>query len=313
MKTVKAFFLGIVMLMVVATVHVKAQPSDQPPSDQPLVIADQGLGFSLTLPGDLAVGLPAEFEGVNIVQIVPVGAVDESDDTHVPPTKVEISAERIGDDMSYEEWQEVNQILLVGFGYDVQELSATTTEVNGVPATYRELSSPEGIIRETEIFKNQTVYRVYGLVGDKIGVIYQAVLDGLVFSEANALPVNDLPSLMELQSETSLAPDAPEAMPNLKLPYSGTKTITCAYYADNHNCHALSKIALDFNLNYEPVRATYSGRSYQISDSCGGKMAKLIYTADTRYATFYLHLNRHFVGLSIKVITLRSLELLVPA
>lgn len=292
MKQIRYFILLIVILGLTTIVYAQGQSSEA--SEQSFSVTDVGIGFSLSgLPADVTVALPGELQGISIMSIAPVM---QGEDPAASADKVEISAEKLAPDMGYQEWRDVTQILLMGQDYKLETLKSEPVTVDGYEGTYSEIQSPEGLIWQVELFVNQTVYRIYTRANGTTESLFNAVLAGLDFGASNALPVNALPSLAELQEAVANQMEQTEAIPNLKFPYSGTSQITCAYHEDDPNCHSISLFALDFDLNYEPVRAAHNGQLYQLSDSCSGSMVKIV---SGSYASWYIHLNRYFTGSNV--------------
>ena len=112
------------------------------------------------------------------------------------------------------------------------------------------------------------------------------MLVGLTFEPTNSLPENTARINNNVHTARST-----QGFPALKFPFNGTKTITCAYNADNSACHPSAKIAVDFNLNYENVRAAHSGEASQHSDSCVGTYLKVKDSNDSSYYSLYGHLS----------------------
>jgi murein DD-endopeptidase MepM/ murein hydrolase activator NlpD len=256
---------------------------------EPSVVAlDHGvplehLGIELALPSGLEVQRPGVMDMISVIQIV-----DPS-----TSARVEIYAERLPDNLSREAWREL-QRQLVPSDY-LKELSSRPAVVARRAATFRELSSHAGTIWETEIWVGHVVYRISALHGPQMEPLYQRVLDGITLTGADRMPANLLPSL-DGPAAAASEPGGPSAsaFPTLKFPFNGSATINCAYYADDANCHENSRIALDFSLSYEAVRAAHPGTVYKYSEACGGKIMRITDSSDTTYRTQYVHLDRYF-------------------
>lgn len=269
------------------------------------MIPDNGIGFNLRLPSNVEVMMPGGLQVISVVQVWS-GSLQPSEinkasennlQRHSPPSryKVEIAAEKLPATLTYEAWQTLQESHIGT--YASSQLSVTATQVSNYPARFRTVMSPEGLIWETEIYVNHTVYRVVTMHSPEIEPLYQAVVEGLEFAPTNQLPANEQsqtdPSLLNPLPQTTTGEQAPTAMPTLKFPFNGTETITCAYYADDPNCHPGALIALDFSLTTELVRAAHEApsRTY-FYDSCVGTALKL-YATDATYYTLYGHLTRY--------------------
>lgn len=294
MKTcfLKSTLVAFLCLGMLTASYVWAQPS---PSgnlfnlqDSTLSIPDIGTGITLQLPPNATVILPSEIQSISTYQIT---LLTLSAEQRKRPVLVEIYAERIPDNMSHKEWRKIQE--LIGTSYEIEEVSNHPITVAGYSGTFRQITSPDGVIWETEIFVGQVVYRISGLDSPEMERLYGQVLAGLQFTGSNNLPVNELPSIEEMIALTQHDGESIEVFPNLKFPFNGTKTITCAYYPDDHNCHAQTIYALDFSLNYEAVRAAHSGSLTRFSDACGGTQMKIVNGGDSSYSTYYSHLSRY--------------------
>lgn len=241
------------------------------------------LGLDLALPSGLEVQRPGAMDSISVIQIEDPGT----------STRIEIYAERLPNNLSREAWRAI-QKQLVRSDY-LKEMTSRPAVVAGREATFRELASHAGTIWETEVWVGQVVYRISALHGPQMEPLYQVVLDGITFTGADRMPANLLPPLdgPVAAAGESGGPSA-SAFPTLKFPFNGSATITCAYYADDANCHANSRISLDFNLSYEAVRAAHPGTVYKYSESCGGKIMRITDSSDAAYRTQYVHLDRYF-------------------
>ncbi len=240
------------------------------------------LGIELSLAPGLEVQRPGVMDTISVIQVVDPAT----------GTRVELYAERLPDGVSREAWRAIQDELVPA--ERLRQLTRRPARVAGREATFRELESHAGLIWETEVWVDQVVYRISALHGPQLEPLYQAVLDGLSFTGTDRMPANLLP--LAGPSASAVQPGGPtaSALPNLKLPFNGSATLTCAYYADDANCHANSRISLDFNLSYEAVRAAHAGTVSTYSEACGGKVMLITDSSDATYRTQYVHLDRYF-------------------
>lgn len=279
----KTRLLILVVLMVVVlslSTGVQAVSVTSVSQANALIVPDQGMGLSLTLPSGSIVQMPTILEPISVIQIT-LGTAS----AFGQGAKVEIYAERLSEGLVYESWQTLQQV--APNPYNIREIHQESIQVDGKSGIFRTLESPVGNLWEVEIFANQVVYRISTLYQPQAEAFYHAVLAGIEFTGSSLLPPNE--QVAAVQSGGGV----PQAKPTLNFPFNGTKTITCAYYADDHSCHATSLYALDFNLNYEAVRAAHSGSLGRYSDSCSGKYAQIVYNSDTSYNTLYVHLDAY--------------------
>lgn len=255
-----------------------------------LPVPDNGVGFDLTLPAGSSAMYPADLQPISVVQIYSsqIAGAQES----ATPTKVEIAVEHVLDSVSQDQWRAMRDYFNAMFGSTIVKSQGTV--VAGQPAVFREIAAEDALLWETEVWVGHTAYIIAGKHSPEMEALYQAVLAGLSFTGSELLPVNELAPLDVLAAgQTPLTAElkGPDAQPNLKFPFDGTKTITCAYYADNSACHSLTKIALDFNLNYEAVRAAHSGTLSRPSyHSDYGNWIRLTDRTDPAYVSVYAHL-----------------------
>jgi hypothetical protein len=238
------------------------------------------LGLQLALAPELEIRRPDGMDLISVVQIVDPAT----------GTRIEIYAERLENGVSREAWRALQKQLVPSDR--LKELSSRRAAVAGREATFRELESHAGMIWETEVWVGQVVYRISALHSAQMEPLYQAVLGGILFTGEDRMPANLMPRLdgpVVAAEERSAF-----ALPSLKFPFNGSATITCAYNADDPNCHANSRIALDFSLSYEAIRAAHSGTVTTYSEACGGKIMRLTDSSDTTYRTEYVHLDRYF-------------------
>jgi hypothetical protein len=241
------------------------------------------LGLQLSLPSGLEVRRPSEMDLISVIQIEDPAAA----------TRIEIYAERLPNHLSRESWRAIQEDL-VPSDY-LKEMMSRPAVVAGREGTFRELASHAGTIWETEVWVGQAVYRISALHAPQMEPLYQRVLEGITFTGADRMPANLLPPL-DGPVAAAGEPGGPSAsaFPALKFPFNGSASITCAYYADDTNCHANSRISLDFSLSYEAVRAAHAGSVYTYSEACGGKIMRITDSSDTTYRTQYVHLDRYF-------------------
>lgn len=241
------------------------------------------LGVELALAPGLEVRRPDVMDTISVIQVTDAAT----------GTRVEIYAERLPEDVSQQAWRTVQDELVPS--ERLRPLTSRAAQVAGREATFRELESHAGVIWETEVWVGPVVYRISALHGPRMEPLYQAVLAGLTFTGSDRMPANRLP-LLGGPSASAVQPEGPTAfaLPNLKFPFNGSASITCAYYADNTNCHANSRISLDFNLSYEAIRAAHAGTVSTYSEACGGKIMLITDSSDSTYRTQYVHLDRYF-------------------
>jgi PKD repeat protein len=283
--------IGLVLLFVLLPASTTTVADQTPPptsdivSNAPRQVTDNGAGFNLTLPVGAVVESPQDLEPITVFQIY------DQDSTRADATKVEIAAERLPDDMTYDQWREIQA--RIGLSYEATIVETKPTTIDGRPALLKTIEVPNiGTIWEVEVEINQVVYRIstlHSLVSNKF---YQLVLDGIQFTNSNRMQPNNIPSAIRTTSSPA-APSSVAGFPDLKFPFDGQKTITCAYNADDPVCHPSSKIALDFGLNYETVRAAHSGTLTRAYDSCGGNKVMIQDSSDSTYTTYYLHLSSY--------------------
>lgn len=268
---------------------MEQESMDAQEAPEPSVVAlDTGvplehLGLQLSLPSGLEIRRPGAMDAISVVQVVDPAT----------STRIEIYAERLPNNLSREDWRAI-QKELVPSDY-LKEMTSRPEAVAGREATFRELASHAGTIWETEVWVGQVVYRVSALHGPQMEPLYRVVLDGITFTGGDRMPANLPPPLdgPVAAAGESGGPSA-SALPSLKFPFNGSASITCAYYADDTACHANSRIALDFNLSYEAVRAAHAGTVYTYSEACGGKVMRVTDSSDTTYRSVYAHLDRYF-------------------
>lgn len=235
-----------------------------------------GTGINLSLPSNLRVEIPPNLEPVTVLQIF-------DDSISSSPLKIEISAQLTGYEGS-EIWEQSKPNMQEL--YNLQELTSETRLIDSNMGKFRIIKIPNGEIWETEIYVDDVRYLIYGANNlGNISKLYELVLSGIKFTYDNQLPKQETTNQIEYKGT------ATNLFPNLKFPYNGTKTITCAYYEDDPNCHQLSLFALDFNLNYETVRAANTGIAHVSSDSCVGTYIWIVDGSEPSYFTLYGHLS----------------------
>jgi hypothetical protein len=241
------------------------------------------LGLRLTLAPGLEIRRPDGMDAISVVQVTDPAT----------GTRIEIYAERLENGVSREAWRALQSELVPSDR--LKEVASRRAAVAGREGTFRELESHAGMIWETEVWVGQVVYRISALHSAQMEPLYQAVLGGIFFTGEDRMPANLMPRLdgpVEAAGERE-GPSA-FAFPTLKFPFNGSATINCAYYADDANCHANSRIAVDFSLSYEAVRAAHTGTVTTYSEACGGKIMRITDSSDTTYRTEYVHLDRYF-------------------
>lgn len=246
-------------------------------SNTSFMLSDLGMGIDLQLPSDAQIYIPEELREVNVLQIY---------SSHVDADhKVEIAIERIPEHFDYHDWLDKQPDL--SSEYNLQTLHSEPKFVDNQEGMFREIQTSNGTIWETQLIHNQVIYTIAGTSRFEDNSFYLAILDGISFTESNLLPVNS-----SLLSEAKvLSPLEVHAFPDLKFPFTGTQTITCAYHADDTECHAIALVALDFSLENESVRAAHSGRVSSHYSSCVGNYAWLEDSVDPSYHTLYGHLT----------------------